>query len=290
MKTLTSRLPALFVFTVLVWSFAWPINKIGLDYISPLWYTAIRMIVGTIIMMLLVLACKQLKLPKRRDLPLILIVGWLQIGLFILLINLGLAYMPAGRSALLSYTTSLWIIPLSILILREWPKPLHWVGFICSLMGLTMLLSPWELNWSNWHIIVGCGMLIAASLSWAISMLCVRYMQWHQSPFALLPWQLLAGAIPIALLALSQEPSLVIHWTGTLVFSLAYTSILVTGFSYWAALVLNKELSPLVMSLGFLIVPIFSIALSAVFMHESITLITGSAMGLIVLGLIFVSL
>src|SRR3977135_2275458 len=51
----------------------------------------------------------QLRLPSRRDIPIILSVGLFQLTFFFTLANIGLFYLPAGRSAVLAYTTALWL-------------------------------------------------------------------------------------------------------------------------------------------------------------------------------------
>lgn len=279
------RMLGLFVFIILSWGLAWPINKMGLEYMSPAWYTAMRLIVGTITMMAIVIAIKKFAIPKAKDLPLVVIIGLLQISIYILLANIGLTYLPAGRSSLLAYTTPLWIMPAATLFFNEEAGWLRWLGFLLGIGGLLILLSPWEINWSDKHALLGAAMLLLASLCWAISMLCARYMQWNKSPLELIPWQLLIGTIPILVYAWVKEPHVVITWNAPLILSLLYTGFLVTGVSYWSGLVINKELPTIVVSLGFLIVPVFSLCVSAYFMHEVINLPTITAMGLILAGI-----
>ncbi len=284
------RILALFAFIIFSWGLAWPINKMGLAYLSPGWYTAIRLLVGAATMMLLVALMGKFTFPTKRDLPMILNIGFLQFSIYILLANIGLSYLPAGRSSLLAYTTPLWIMPAATLFFHEEAGPLRWLGFFLGLGGLFILISPWDLDWSDKHVLFGSAMLLLASLSWAISMLGARYMEWTKSPFELIPWQLLIGAIPIIIYAMIKEPHATVTWNSTLILSLAYTGFLVTGLSYWSGLVINKELPTIVVSLGFLLVPIFSLIISAVFMHEVITTMTVAAMGFILLGIICVIL
>jgi drug/metabolite transporter (DMT)-like permease len=288
MKAINYRIVGLFAFIILSWGTAWPVNKIGLQYLSPVWYTAFRLMVGTITMTALVASVKKFTLPQRGDWPLIAIIGLLQISIYILLTNIGLAYLPAGRSSLIAYTTPLWIMPAATLFFHEESGPLKWLGFMLGVGGLMVLLSPWEMNWSDKGVLFGAGMLLLASLCWAISMLGVRYMQWTKSPLELIPWQLLIGTIPIVIFALIKEPHLSIHWNLPLVLSLIYTGFLVTGVSYWSGVVINRELPTIVVSLGFLVVPVFSLAISAYFLHEVVTLPTALAMGSIILGLMCV--
>jgi drug/metabolite transporter (DMT)-like permease len=288
MNKINYRIFALFVFIVLSWGLAWPINKIGLSYMSPLWYTAIRLVVATIAMTVIVISLKKFSLPRLHDLPLILTIGLLQIGVYILLTNLGLSYLPAGRASLLAYTTPLWIMPLAIVFFKEKPGPFKWIGFLLGLSGLVILMGLWKLDLSDNHILLGCAALLLASLSWAISMLCVRYMHWTKSPLELIPWQLTIGAIPVLCMAWIREPVMTVVWNYQLILSLTYTGFLVTGLSYWCGVIINKELPTILASLGFLAVPVFSLFISAIFLKESINLPSIVAIALILLGLIFV--
>jgi drug/metabolite transporter (DMT)-like permease len=288
MKNFNYRMFALFLFIVFSWGLAWPVNKIGLDYMSPLWYTSARLIVGTLSMFLVVIALKKFSLPRVSEFPLIVMIGLFQIGIYILLTNIGLEYLPAGRSSLLAYTTPLWVMPIATLFFKEKSGLLRWTGFMLAIVGLVILVSPWELDWSDTHILIGTGALLLASLCWAISMLCARYMKWTKSPLELIPWQLLTGAIPVLIFAWIKEPAISVQWNMPLTLSLVYTGIIVTGVSYWCGVIINKELPTIVVSLGFLIVPLFSFAISAVFLHEKINLPTAIAMTLILVGLMFV--
>ena len=119
MKSINWRIIGLFAFIILTWGLAWPASKIGLTYLSPAWYTAMRLMIGTVTMMLIVFSLGKLSLPTQRDLPLIAIIGILQISIFLLLTNVGLTYLPPGRSSLLAYTTPLWVMPAAILFFNE---------------------------------------------------------------------------------------------------------------------------------------------------------------------------
>ncbi len=285
MKPINWRITGLFVFIILTWGLSWPINKVGLNYLSPLWYATARLVIGTVTMMLIVFVTGKLTLPKREDMPLILIIGLLQISLYILLANLGLAYLPAGRASLLAYTTPLWIVPSATLFFHEETSPMRWIGFILGMGGLLLLLSPADLDWEQPHVLFGSAMLLLASLSWAISMLCARYMHWSKSPLELIPWQLLIATLPVLVCALVLEPTPHVQWTNELIISLFYTGVIVTGISYWCGLIVNKELPTTIVSLGFLTVPALSLATSSLFMHESITMATTLALAMILAGL-----
>ena len=136
-------------------------------------------------------------------------------------------------------------MPAATFFFNEKAGVLRWMGFVMGLAGLIILMSPWEVNWSDKQVLFGAAMLLLASLCWAISMLCARYMHWSKSPLELIPWQLLIGTIPILIYAWVHEPFVTpLDWNLPLIFSLVYTGMLVTGISYWTGLVVNRECQP----------------------------------------------
>jgi drug/metabolite transporter (DMT)-like permease len=278
------RILSLFAFIVLSFGLGWPVSKIGLNYMSPAWYTTVRLLIAGSTMMMVVIAVGKFSWPKREDIPLILIIGLLQISIYILLASTGLAFLPAGRSSLLAYTTPLWIMPAVTFFFNEKAGILRWAGFFMGISGLIMLMSPWEVNWSDSRALIGAGILLLASLCWAISMLCARYMQWSKSPLELIPWQLLIGMIPILGYAFIKEPLTTVTWNTPLVLSLAYTGVLVTGLAYWACIIITRELPTIIVSLGFLMVPVVSLIISCFYMNEHVTITMLAAMALIIAG------
>lgn len=286
MKNKNFRLLALFILIIISWGLAWPAAKVGLDYMSPLWYTVARLVIGTVAMTSIVIGIGKFSWPTTKDIPLLIVIGVLQLGIFLWLTNIGLAYIPAGRSSLLTYTTPLWVIPIATFFFKERSTKLQWLGFWLGVLGLLVLLSPWEMEWADPDTVFGVVILLLASLIWSISMLGTRYLTWTKTPLELIPWQLLIAAVPMLIYAFIQEPEMQVVWSSSLLWSLAYTGILVTGFSYWGGVIINKELPTTIVSIGFLAVPVLSLLVSSVYMHEAISLTTTSAIGLILLGLV----
>ena len=61
----------------------------------------------------------RLRVPDRRDWPVVLAMGGLQIGAYFALAHEAAYYVPAGRTAILANTTTIWIVPLSMAFLHE---------------------------------------------------------------------------------------------------------------------------------------------------------------------------
>src|ERR1700739_4975799 len=101
---------------IILFGLTWPAMKIGLEAGTPIWLAAGRAALSAITAFGLMLALGRLAWPNRADWPVILSVGGLQLSCFFALANLGIQSVPAGRSSVLTYTTMLWMVPLSLLV------------------------------------------------------------------------------------------------------------------------------------------------------------------------------
>ncbi len=266
-----SRIYLLLIALILVWGLSWPINKIGLQYMPPIWFSVGRLIIGTITMFTIVgLLRKHIK-PQLKDLKIILVIGLLQVGLFMTLINMGLYYVDAGRAAVLVYTTPIWVVPISIFFFKEKSTFMKWAGFIFGLIGIIILFNPFAIDWHNHSAMLGNELLLLAALCWAIAILCARHMHWAHTPLELISWQLLVGAIPVVIFAFISQPHPLIIWNHSLLLSLVYNGVLATAFAYWGTVVISKELSPVTTSLSLLAIPVCGLIFSALLLHEIIT-------------------
>jgi drug/metabolite transporter (DMT)-like permease len=73
--------------------------------VPPLAFATLRLLLGGIVYLGPLARRGELRLPHREDWPVVFGVGLLQMAAFMGLTNLGLQYVPAGRSAIIAYTT-----------------------------------------------------------------------------------------------------------------------------------------------------------------------------------------
>jgi drug/metabolite transporter (DMT)-like permease len=224
------------------------------------------------------------KLPARADLPVVLSIGLVQVAAVMALVQLGLANVPAGRSAILSYTTPVWVVPGAILILGERLRLAKSIALLLGLAGVAVMFNPAAFDWNDHTAVVGNGYLLAAAALWAGSIIHVRAHRWQGTPLILAPWQMLIGLIPLFALAWSVEgpPPHVSFSLGTLVLAI-YSGPLITAFPFWALVTVSRTLPAVTTSLTLLLVPMIGLLSSVIFLTEQInaTLIVGP---LLILG------
>ena len=134
---------------ILVWGANWPIMKIGLDYIAPLTFAAVRLALGGAVLFLVLALRGELQWPSRQDLPVVCSVGLFQLAGFLIFVNLGLLHVEASRSAILSYTTMIWVTPAAILLLGERSTWLKISGVVSGLAGIAVMFNPAGFDWTR---------------------------------------------------------------------------------------------------------------------------------------------
>lgn len=280
----------LLALVVVLWGINWPAMKLGLEDMGPLTFAATRMVLGAACFLAFAAMRGRLALPSRADLPIVVSVGLLQMGVFLLLVNLGLRHVPAGRSSILAYTTSLWVVPGAMLVLGETLRGRRLAGFALGILGVAVLFNPAAFDWTDPGVVLGNGLLMLAALAWAVQIIHVRGHRWRASPLDLAPWQFLVAAALLVPLALVFEHGGEIRWTGRLLAILAYNGPVATALCFWAIVTVNRALPAITTSLATLGVPVAGMASSALWLGEEMTVTDLSGLGLIVLGLAFIAL
>lgn len=256
---------------VVIWGVNWTLMKITMLQITPLWFGTVRMAIATICFFIFLILKGQFIFPSLRDKYHILIIGCLQMGAYILLINLGLHYNSVGHSVILVYSTPLWITPVAVFFFKEQFSPLKKIGFLFSILGIMVLFNPFSFDWTNQSVLLGCGFLLLAAVIWAFVALFIRFSHWQSSVIDLLPWQLFTGTLFLLISALIFEPEPDIQWTPSLIILSLYIGSISTAFAFWGVIEINKRLPVITSSIALLAVPLIGILTSSIYLKEPVT-------------------
>ena len=271
---------AVFVVLVLIWGLNWPIMKMVVQQMPPIWFVAVRVALGAICLFGFLLVTGRLAKPTKADWPVILSVAILQMGLFMMLTTIGLQFVPAGRSAILAYTSPLWVLPAAILLFGERLTRWRALGMIAGLAGLVVLLNPASIDWSDRNQLLGNGMLLVGAMLWAAAILHTRRHTWHLSPLQLAPIQMALLVVPLAIIAWSIEGPFHADWNWQLVWMVVYNGPLATAFAFWASVSLQRALPSSTISLSYLAVPAWGLIASTLWLGEALpaSLVLGGAL------------
>jgi drug/metabolite transporter (DMT)-like permease len=259
------------VTVVLAWGVTWPVNKVLLETLPPLWMSAMRSAIGAVALVVLSLVLGTLVVPRRADVPVLLSITLLHMVGFVVLTAFGLSLVPTGRSVVLAYTTPLWVAPGARLFLGERLTRRRIVGVSVGLLGLVVLFNPLAFDWSDHSGVLGNLAILAAALLWAASIVHVRGHRWQATPFALLPWEMLLAALILAPVAWLAEPVPAVTWDARLTALLLYASLPGSALAYWAVTMAGRHLPAVTTSLGLLATPVVSIVVATLWLGETPT-------------------
>lgn len=266
------------------WGLTWPVSKVILASVPPLWAVAFRCAIGTVAMIALGLGARRLALPPRGDVPVLAGIALLHMAGFGLLASVGLQLVPTGRSVVLAYTTPLWVAPGASLFLGERLTTRRALGVGIGLLGLAALFNPLALDWSARGAVLGHLVIVAAALLWAASILQIRGHRWRSTPLDVLPWSLALATVVTSLVALGVEGVPRVAWSGRLAAMLLYAGVPGTALAYWATAMASRALPAVTTSLGLLATPVVSVVIATVWLGEPVTVSLLSAIVLILGG------
>ena len=252
---------------VLIWAVSWPVIKIGIGHIPPIWYGCLRYLIAALILFGLVAARGDLALPPRCDLSLVAVSGALQMATYSALTGLALTILPPGRASVLAFSTPILVAPLAAWRLGEKLSSKMAAGVLIGCAGIVIVASP--------SFAVGgkqamaYAMLMGAAAAWAITIVTVRGHRFKSSALSLAPWQMLIAAtllLPVAIAAEGLPGQFTLLGAATL----AYVAPVATAFAYWAVVEAGRRFSASAMSMSLLATPSFGLLISAWTLDEPI--------------------
>ncbi len=279
---------AVLLLSVLFLSSGWPLTKLAIDQgARPLWFAEGRAVLSGLVAALVLAVRRRLRLPPASDWPVVIAVGAFQLGAFFAFAHLALRFVAAGRTAVLSNTTTIFVVPLSLLVLHEPIPPRRWIATLIGLAGVVVLVGPWAVDWSSRPALIGNGFLLAAAFCWTLAILALRRFPPVSPMLELLPWCFLIASLVLLPLLLWEAPDGGLgHGFGAWG-SLIYVGAIAGPLGTWGVIEATVLLPAVVASVGFLATPAFGILLSNWILGERITpdLVAGTALILAGVGL-----
>ena len=250
----------------LFWGLNWPVMKIVLSEIPPLYFRGGCLLLGGIGMLAVArISGVKVTIPQGcwgRVLVLTLfnIIGWN------VLIVYGVALLPSGRAALLGYTMPLWSAILSVWILGEAINLRRIVGLVLGLAGIVALIGGSLEGMLQAPLGVMC--MIAAAWSWALGVVLLKRLPVGMPTSSLTGWTMLLGGIPILAFAIPLESSRLIVPSFWPAFGLAYNTLIAFMFCYWAWNRIVFMVPVAVSSLSSLATPLIGVIGGVLFLGE----------------------
>jgi drug/metabolite transporter (DMT)-like permease len=266
---------------ILIWGYSWVAMKVALGYAHPLDFAAMRVGIGAALLLAIVkLQRRPIGLPAYR---MAIVLGLVQVALFVLLSNFALMVSGSGRTSVLVFTMPFWMIVFAHFILHERMRGAQWFAVALAFAGLVLIVSPWRLE-----SLAGSLLAVMAGMVWAFaSVISKRWPTAGVDPLLFTAWQLLFGFVALSIPATLHRHA-GIQWTGEFIAALAFSSVVATGIGWWLWTYLLARTPAGIAGLNSLGIPVVSVLTSAIQLGEQppaieITgmLLIGGALGLL---------
>jgi drug/metabolite transporter (DMT)-like permease len=138
--TLSGNAALALIVAVVLWGSAPPAIRVALHAYTPGQLAFFRFSIGSLVLAAYALA-GGVRMPDRRDLPIIILAGAVGITIYNTILNYGLVTVPAGTASFLIASTPVWTSLLAIVMLGERLTPLGWLGIVTSFAGIGLIAS-----------------------------------------------------------------------------------------------------------------------------------------------------
>ncbi|MED5244639.1 MULTISPECIES: DMT family transporter [Priestia] len=167
---LTFSLVFLHLLMISLWASAFPVIQIGLESFSPQHLAVVRLSIASVVLLVIAIATR-MRLPDIKDIPLLLVLGFLGFTVYHTALNIGEKTVSAGIASLLISTTPIFSAFLAIFFFHETFGKRKWIGSAVSFVGVALLTFSKE---NFVHSANGILLILLAALAESIYIVCQK--------------------------------------------------------------------------------------------------------------------
>ncbi|KZE72919.1 MULTISPECIES: DMT family transporter [Paenibacillus] len=263
---------------VVLWGISWPIYKVALEYTPPLLFAGLRTLLGGLLLGA-ILAPRWSRIRWKENWRVYAISGIFNVVLFYGLQTVGLMYVPSGLFSVLVYLQPVLVGIFAWMWLGEAMSKLKVIGLIIGFLGVAAVSVG---GFSGHVAIAGVVIAIITAVSWALGTVYVKKVNQRVDSLWLVAFQCTLGGIVLTGAGSVTESWSDIVWNVPYMSGLVFGTVLGISLSWLLYFTLvNSGDASKVASYTFL-VPVISVFVSSMLLHESITAFL--LVGLVLIG------
>jgi len=277
---------------VVVWAFAFPFIKIGLEELSFINLTIMRFfIVCCILPFIILFQKKSFSKLQRKDIIPIFLLGFFGVMVYHLGLNYGEQFISPAAASLIIATIPVQILILAMIFLKEKISLSKTFGVIIA-MGGVVIISIWGKAESSLEVeyIFGAISVLIAALMGALYTIFGKKLLSRYNGLSLTVYAMLLGSIGLLPLLnisiIEQVRNMSINGWFAVIFLGAFSTVI--GYVLWYIALENRTASEI--SIFLYAIPVFSTIFSYIIFREEITYMFVFGGILVIAGLAIVNM
>lgn len=253
-----------------LWAACFPLITLGLELAPHLAFAAMRAaLAGACLLALGVVSSRPIPRGQRAWMLIgVVAVGATSFG-FLGMFHAA-EFISPGLATVIANTQPLFAAVLACTFLGERMRPAGKIGLLTGLGGIVTIPWPGVASGDNDDYLLGIAYVALAAGGVAVGNIAIKHLTGREDAVMAMGFQLLVGAVPLALLSVLTEDVTSLIWSIELVILLIALSVLGTSLAFWlwfAAL----EKADLNRANAFtFLVPILGLAIGAVLFEEQL--------------------
>lgn len=185
----------------LIWGINYSVVKAGLRTLSPLTFNGLRVSMAAIVLFAIAAFVRD-KLPSRRDIITLALLGLIGNGLYQLFFIFGMSRTRAGVAALVVAAGPAWIAIISRMLGREHLPLRGWSGIGLQLLGVACVVGSAQGFEGGRDVMLGAGLIALGSIAWATFSVLLQPYTKTAHPLHLSAITMASGALVLVSIAL----------------------------------------------------------------------------------------
>ena len=280
---------ALRLLTVMVlWAACFPLITIGLDLAPHLTFAAMRAALAGLCLIALGLLCGRSIPVARRSWILIVVVGLGATSMGFFGMFHAAEFVTPGLATVIANVQPIIAAILANVFLGERLKAIGKIGLAVSLAGIAVIALP---RLATDHIqgySLGIAYVIFAATGVSVGNVAIKRLTDQVDPIMAMGFQLLIGAIPLALLSMLTEDVSSLTWSTDFLFVLVALSVFGSSLAFWLWFEALERVSLNRANAFTFLVPIFGLMIGAAFFGERLETIQIVGVLLVLSGILLV--
>jgi drug/metabolite transporter (DMT)-like permease len=266
-RLLNSRQYVFLVLMTLCWGFNWPVLKLGISELPPVWFRLMGLVGGTLVLGAFArLSGDRLTLPRGAWWRIVVLaipnmILWFLLGIY------AISLIPPGRAAILGYTMPIWAALIGMVCFGERLNRASWIGVVCAGCATALLVA------GEWSTLsgrpLGAGLMLLAAALWGLGSHLLRRLRVEMTTVSLTFWMMIVAAFALlGFSAIFEAP----RWrvpVGREWWPILYNAVFVLGVCNAMWFSLARSLPPVASGLSSMMVPVVGVFSSLLLLGQA---------------------